>query len=582
MQKNTTSAPRTGNAMPISDVQIQKAVATLSNALRAENIQDQSYLGLYVGEDALHDIHNLNNQVIYGRRGSGKTHLLKALQEKINNDFAASRRIAVYIDARTILPHAEADGLSWEQYAVILFKNIIRSLVNAFSSNLRAIHGRDDIIPLRRDPLDAEAERQLQHRLEAIQRELDGSSLNKLKETALAVESIAQAGASLKLSKAPELQASGSLQTKSQESRLKDQFISVFDIANLLQDLSEELQLNRVFCLIDEWSEIPNSAQKHLAELVKKSFIASCFSFKIAAIPNRTDLGHKTDEKFYGLEDGGDIFGYQLDNRYVFEIDKAKTRNFFNQLLCKHLEQHRPSLSDELLLPSRKNNDAFINAFLTNKALGELLIASAGIPRDFINLFIHSYAQFKSSGSKHISIKNVRAATSGWYETDKKKQVDEHSVEKNLLEKIVQEIVVGKNSSHFMISEKYSANPHILGLVDFRVLHLRKKGYSHKDMAGETFNVYSIDYGCYNHLNITRTALDNNTLENLKVRDDIRDIRRIHLSDAFFQKFQLAVGEAFMCEHCKKPVDTTHAAFVKQSLCNHCFEKIPARSALAA
>ena len=104
MQKNTTSAPRTGNAMPISDAQIQKAVATLSNALRAENIQDQSYLGLYVGEDALHDIDNLNNQVVYGRRGSGKTHLLKALQEKINNDFAASRRIAVYIDARTILP----------------------------------------------------------------------------------------------------------------------------------------------------------------------------------------------------------------------------------------------------------------------------------------------------------------------------------------------------------------------------------------------------------------------------------------------------------------------------------------------
>jgi len=101
----------------------------------------------------------------------------------------------------------------------------------------------------------------LRARLEAAPR------LRVVGEAGSGQEAIAQAGASLKLSKAPELQASGSLQTKSQESRLKDKFISVFDIANLLQDLSEELQLNRVFCLIDEWSEIPNSAQKHLAEL---------------------------------------------------------------------------------------------------------------------------------------------------------------------------------------------------------------------------------------------------------------------------------------------------------------------------
>jgi len=83
--------------------------------------------------------------------------------------------------------------------------------------------------------------------------------------------------------------------------------------------------------------------------MIKKAFIASKFSFKVAAIPNRTDLGIKTGEKFYGLEDGGDIFGYQLDNRYVFEIDKVKTRHFFNQLLHKHIEATTPELTSKLL-----------------------------------------------------------------------------------------------------------------------------------------------------------------------------------------------------------------------------------------
>jgi hypothetical protein len=231
-----------------------------------------------------------------------------------------------------------------------------------------------------------------------------------------------------------------------------------------------------------------------------------------------------------------------------------------------------PAAVNAIIKTSGKSAASFINVFLTNKALGELCIASAGIPRDFINLFIHSYDQFKAGAAKHISVKNVRSATSGWYETDKKKQVDEHQIEKVLLQAIVEEIVMRKNSSHFMLGEKHSANPHILSLIDFRVLHLRKKGYSHRDIPGETFNVYSIDYGCYNHLNITRATLANSLLDTITVQDDIRQIRRISLSDGFLQKFQLSVGEAFSCPSCKKPVDTNHLAYIKQKLCNNCYE----------
>lgn len=65
---------------------------------------------------------------------------------------------------------------------------------------------------------------------------------------------------------------------------------------------------------------------------------------------------------------------------------------------------------------------SFINQFLTNQALREILIASAGIPRDFLNIFIAAYNIFyRSPKNRHIGVTDVRKATAQWYEVDKKK-----------------------------------------------------------------------------------------------------------------------------------------------------------------
>ena len=45
---------------------------------------------------------SIKDQIIYGRRGTGKTHLLKALQEKLVAD--DQKYLPVYIDLRTFKP----------------------------------------------------------------------------------------------------------------------------------------------------------------------------------------------------------------------------------------------------------------------------------------------------------------------------------------------------------------------------------------------------------------------------------------------------------------------------------------------
>ena len=69
--------------MDLRHDKIRECIGVLANNIRAENLDYESFIALYAGEDNIANINNVNNTVIYGRRGSGKTHLLHALKEKL-------------------------------------------------------------------------------------------------------------------------------------------------------------------------------------------------------------------------------------------------------------------------------------------------------------------------------------------------------------------------------------------------------------------------------------------------------------------------------------------------------------------
>lgn len=561
----------------IKSEEISKSISTLSNNIRAENLSYESFINLYAGTENISNINNINDTVIYGRRGSGKTHLLKALKEQISFDFTSNRNFPIYIDLRKIIPLASSYEDSKEAEAILIFKYIIQNLSLALAENL---HYLFEINEFNKSEEQLLRSKQIQFKslFEEIYLEFDGKKLVRPNETLnVSEEEVQSLNGCLKLSKNPSLEASANKAKKVVTELKKETHISILDISTKIENLLNELNLERITILLDEWSEIKIGTQLHLAELIKKSFSAINLTTKIAAIPNRTNLGIKTEEKYIGLEDGGDIQAYPLDMRYVFEVNKSQTRDFFNDLLYKHLTAIDANSVEYLLNENKSDKSGLINIFFANVALNEILIASAGIPRDFINLFIKSYDNFyisQKAKSKRISVFNLRTAHFSWYETDKKEQIQKHHIENQLLQGIVAEVIQKKKSIHFLIPEKYASNKHIQNLIDFRVLHLRKNGYSHKDHPGILYSVYSVDYGCFNSQNISKITLDSSTVSEL-FNKSLRDIRRISLEDDFFNKFLLNIGEAFSCPHCKKPIDTNHLAYTKQSLCHHCYESVP-------
>ncbi|GBF33409.1 hypothetical protein DCCM_2510 [Desulfocucumis palustris] len=406
------------------------------------------------------------------------------------------------------------------------------------------------------------------------QSQFDGQHFKRIGNVEFNVHEIKSMAASLNISLSPEVTGNGESTKETQTTSQQLKYISFSEMSEVMTHFFESINVDRLFFLIDEWSEIPIQIQPLLAELLKRAFITLKITIKIAAIPNRTRL--MLDNRT-GLEDGGDIFGHQLDYRFIYELHPDVTKKFFNELLYNQLSLINKSLFKPFFEQSLSQpNQSFINVFLANQALREILIASAGIPRDFLSIFINAYTNFvnRNTTQKHMALTDIRTATVAWYEVDKKKAVESNQNAKIMLDKIIKEIILDKKSCHFLIPEKYETNTILNDLIDLRIIHLRKRGISHKGNKGVPYNVYYLDYACYTSSNVYHNKINSNLLNDIETVDDFREIRRISLEEKFFDSLNAELGNSFRCSHCNMMVDITHAAYIKQKICNHCYEKV--------
>ena len=558
---------RMNRNIDIKSRRVQQSVSKLDGFLRAEYNSEKNYLEYYAGLETLDKVISIKDQIIYGRRGTGKTHLLKALQEKLLAD--DQKCLPVYIDLRTFKPTLESDNDLY--YALIIFQEIVVEVLKCVYVNLDYLY-QEYTVEQQKIIIDPQR-RKILALLEKFNRSFDGKSFTKMGETGFRVNEVKKLATNLKIAKIPELFGSKEVNKEIESEDEKIKYISFSDMSDAISELLEAVDIDRIFCLLDEWSEIPETSQYILAEFLKRTFVPKKVTLKIAAIPNRTQL---ISENRIGLEDGGDIFGYPLDNRYIYELYPEITKAFFNELLYKQLYLMDPQLY-EIFYDNKEKRPVhnFINIFLANQALREILIASAGIPRDFLNIFISAYnIFFTKTNNRHLVVADIRNATVEWYGVDKKKTVDANSNAKLLLDKIINDILITKKRCHFLIPEKYEKVKELNDLIDLRVIHLRKRGISHKGNKGVVYNVYYLDYACYTSTNLYHNKINTSLLNEIETIDDFREIRRVSLEDKFFEDFNMNIGNSFKCPKCGGMIDMNHPSYAQHKICMHCWSKI--------
>jgi hypothetical protein len=516
----------------------REVLAAVSRILqRSERELDAAQLiRTYVETGALPQLQNNNNQILYGRRGTGKTHVLRVLGEEARRD---SSTMVMYLDLRVLgSTNQQQDGEGGRtvvQKCIAWCKDFLGELHNALLD--AATDPRQGSAP----PPDALP--RLADLAEAITRVAQVVTKRDVtKETASESEE------SLKLaavaSASPSLGVDGQSGSRS-SAKVSESYEQYFhenllfaELFRLVEAAIPAVGKRRVLVLLDEWTAIPAEVQPYFAEFIRRTLLPNpAVTVKIASLEYRSRFSIPLPRNNHlGFELGGDIStGVDLDDYFVYARNPGRVEDIFQELLFKHLVG---ALPPEYL----KTSSAIATALALRTALFteqntfvELVRAAEGVARDFIQIFTKTFLDAQRRGRDKIDIRAVREAARQHYEKDKAGNLSDaqHAV----LERVIADVIGEKHARSFLLAREHAQHPMIESLFDLRVVHLVERGYADKENPGKRYNIYTLDYGTYVDLINTKKApelgfdeVTGSEQDRVVPFDDKRSIRRIVLS----------------------------------------------------
>lgn len=440
-----------------------------------------------------------DHQIIYGRRGTGKTHALLYL-----DTIARSRGdLTAYIDLRTV-------GSSFGVYSdpsVAVPERATRLLMDALGSLHDALHEQI----LAKSDLDRRVLGPLMDRFaEAITEVVVTGTVQTDRSTTTSETKTAHDSIGLSVAQAFALDVAREVtQTQAGEqsarvvrSGVAQHRVHFGRVGNTLREIIAAMAPRRIWVLLDEWSVVPADLQPFLADLIRRSlFPLSGLTVKLGSIEQRTHLRLSgVGGDYIGIEIGADAAAdVNLDDFMVYENNPERATEFFLDLIFKHVQAVQGDVDPGARFQTPTE---LLRAFTHRSTFEELVRAAEGVPRDAINIL--SLAAQRAHDSP-ISMDDVRAAAKAWYQRDKEAAASANVQAKLLLNRIIDEVIGKRRTRGFLLCSD-ERHPLIDALFDARVLHILRRDISMHDQPGIRYVAYKIDYGCYvDHLTSPRS-----------------------------------------------------------------------------
>ncbi|WP_300156764.1 hypothetical protein [Solidesulfovibrio sp.] len=508
----------------------------VSNILqRSERQRDADKLvDIYVDVGIVPQLENNNNQIIYGRRGTGKTHIFKVLQKKFEEEEGTS---AIYIDCRVLGSTAQFSDDTYpmsvrclalfRDFMTIVHNELLNLITHSSSADAEKVF---DLLYRLSNAFSVDREKIVKEEMVVVEK-------NKLAYSAGLEGSFDLAGGALKptLGGAAE---SGKDVTERFKINLADKVI-FGDIHYYVKEILSILQYKLVL-LVDEWSSLPLDIQPYFSEFIKRSFFANeLVVVKIASLEYRSEFNVSFKGGILGFEPGADIsIALDIDDYYVYDRNPDQISNLFLDIIYRHIKSELPQGYFETIKGIHSSRMFAWDVFTTDKVYNELARAAEGVVRDLINIFTNAFFDTVRRSRDRIDQRSILEAARGWFEKDKNEALDIPL--RDLLSKIINEVIGHRSARSFLLPNELQKHPSIQKLFDLRVLHLVQRGYADKDNPGKRYNIYTLDYGTYvDLLKTSRQPRDYVAIENsndgdwIVPFDDKRRIRRIVLTSEF-------------------------------------------------
>ena len=474
-------------------IEYDSAVAQL--ATRAEDLTDLD--GTFVETIYPEKMQARQHQIIYGRRGTGKTHLLRRVDSALREKFVEGGVLPIYVNGSQLSQEISIASSDPATVALAIYVQLMQHIgveIRHFVVRLNEASFWDRMVGGGKSPTARQADiiaSTLEETLISGHVRLLPAGEASDEVTTLAETSKSSSlGASIKadprhLGWAVRAGTGAEKSTKSSvrltrkihgEVILPFRQVS-FDLGRLLELLGKA----SIHILFDEWSEVDKNlqVQPYLAEMLRRTASAVPGMYlKLACIPGRTILATPITEDIrnpIGLEEGDDIHpDVNLDEITFGGESLDQLVPFFMTMIQKHV--------GEKIAWVRESTPAYFESFLTSMIFSgaspfiELCHASGGVSRDFINLYraaTTTAANMAKSGQHRppLNLLMVRAAAIGVYKTKRASFGRSISPQLRLLDRIYQEIYVKKNSYRFLLLEEFAEDDIVQTLYMEKLIH---------------------------------------------------------------------------------------------------------------
>lgn len=256
-----------------------------------------------------------DNHILYGRRGTGKTHILSYLCTLLEKQYDCP----IYIDLRIL----GSTNSIYTNNQLPIEQRVTRLVIDIFSE----IHDQINSFITQNDTAKE------QYIVEAV------PILSKISEELSQISIIGDTTVEnrIEMAKSNELELQATIGTSSglefgtskrNEDKKVEQitqhgttvrYLHFPSIMNLFKDLLSIFSPHRIWIILDEFSEIPYDLQPYLSDMLRRTLAPlNNIVIKIGAIEHRTNLKIQIDNKQYmGLEIGADIYSCNLDDYMV-------------------------------------------------------------------------------------------------------------------------------------------------------------------------------------------------------------------------------------------------------------------------
>jgi hypothetical protein len=412
------------------------------------------------------------NHVVFGRRGSGKTTL-------VNSTKSSNDHLDLY--------------LNLEDYKDITFPNIvIRILVQMFTmlgEQIKATY------PWYKPSLNSlrcqRTIRQVSTSLSAFLHEPDQETCEVSTNESYQNE-LSASGKFKSVSSGAKHQRGKSTQVKRNLPKDKTNYLKIelTTYKKLIVSISSLFSNKPIFLIFDDLYFVPKAVQPDLVDYFHRLTKGTALFLKIATIRHRSKLYRREGGQHVGAEANHDIFEVDMD----YTLDNFdELQDFMHKLLENAIQQ--------------SNSTIALDEIFAGDGFAQLSLASGGVPRDFLSLFVTLANQAAATGRAIGKIQVTDAAISNIgakVESMKKDSGSEDAILEGYLSRIKHFVYDEKRTNTFLISkEDLESNNQvrqaIRELVDLRLIHLVDHNTSKAPSDGRRYEAYILDIGLYDN-----------------------------------------------------------------------------------